>query len=189
MRFVHSMPRLAVVLAAAAAFSAAAQDGARQGAPLKTSEVTEAAIVDALAPAAVEPAASGPRSRGIAPALRPQAKKPGSTSVLITFMTDSAQLTTDSRNALDTIARALRNGKLANLSFQIQGHADPRGDADHNMDLSRERAESVVSYLVKEHGIDRARLQPVGKGSTELLNKAQPDAPENRRVTIVTQPN
>ncbi len=181
----------AITLAAAlaAALPAVAQNAARPESPLKTSEVTESAIVDALAPAAAEPAASGPRSRGISPVLRPQAKKPGSASVLITFMTDSAQLTADSRNALDTIARALRNGKLANLNFQIQGHADPRGDADHNMDLSRERAESVVSYLVKEHGIDRSRLQPVGKGSTELLNKAQPNAPENRRVTIVTQPN
>ncbi len=185
------MKRTVITAALAATLVAAgpalAQGVPKPGAPLKTNEVTEAAIVDALAPA--EAAASGPRSRGIAPALRPQAKKPGSAEVLITFLTDSAQLTPDSRNALDTIARALRNGKLANLNFQIQGHADPRGDADHNMDLSRERAESVVSYLVKEHGIDRARLQPVGKGASELLNKAQPDAPENRRVTFVTRTN
>ncbi len=187
------MKRTVITATLAAALAAAgpalAQGSPKAGAPLKTNEVTESAIVDALAPAPAEAVASGPRSRGIAPALRPQAKKPGSAEVLITFLTDSAQLTPESRNALDTIARALRNGKLANLNFQVQGHADPRGDADHNMDLSRDRAESVVSYLVKEHGIDRARLQPVGKGASELLNKSQPDAPENRRVTFITQTN
>jgi len=30
------------------------------------------------------------------------------------------------------------------------------------------------------------RLQSVGKGATELMNPQQPDAVENRRVTIVT---
>ena len=40
--------------------------------------------------------------RGIAPALRPQAKKPGSAEVLITFLTDSAQLTPESRKAFYT---------------------------------------------------------------------------------------
>ena len=78
---------------------------------------------------------------------------------------------------------------FASLSFAVEGHADPRGDADTNLDLSRSRAESVVSYLVNEHGIDRQRLLPVGKGAAEPLNKARPDAPENRRVTFVTRMN
>ena len=32
------------------------------------------------------------------------------------------------------------------------------------------------------------RIMPVGKGSAELLNPSDPDAQENRRVTIVTTP-
>jgi outer membrane protein OmpA-like peptidoglycan-associated protein len=99
----------------------------------------------------------------------------------------SADLTGESKQALDVVARAMRGGRLQNLSFAVEGHADPRGDNDRNLDLSKARAESVVAYLVNEHGIDRARLAPVGKGATEPLNKAQPEAPENRRVTFVTR--
>ena len=42
-------------------------------------------------------------------------------------------------------------------------------------------------YLVRTHGIDAARLAPVGKGDAEPLNKATVAAPENRRVTIITR--
>ena len=156
--------------------------------PLKANEVTESAIVDALTPPP-DAAASGPRTRGFQPGLRPKANKPSSAAVLITFVTNSSELTPESRSALDVIARALRSGKLSSLNFVVEGHADPRGDADHNLDLSKLRAEAVVGYLVAEHGIERQRLIPVGKGSTEPLNKAQLDAPENRRVTFVTQTN
>ena len=185
----HQPTRLWLLVAGLAISSVATA----QTQPLKTSEVTESAIVDALAPGAAEVGAapaSGPRTRGFAPTLRPAAKKPAaSAAVLLTFSTASAELTADSKSALDVVARAMRGGKLASLSFAVEGHADPRGDADTNLDLSRSRAESVVAYLVNEHGIDRQRLLPVGKGAAEPLNKAQPDAPENRRVTFVTRMN
>lgn len=170
---------LGFLLALLAAAAAAQQ-------PMKPSEVTESAITEALAPPA---GASGPRSRGFAPGMRPQAAKAPSAAVLITFVTGSSELTPESRAALDKVARALASGKLTPLSFRVEGHADPRGGEDLNLELSKARAESVVSYLVKEHGIDRQRLQPVGKGASEPLNRGQPDAPENRRVTFVTLTN
>jgi OmpA-OmpF porin, OOP family len=68
----------------------------------------------------------------------------------------------------------------------VEGHADPRGHADANQRLSQLRAEAVVAHLVAKFGILPERLQPVGKGSSELLNTTRVDAPENRRVTIVT---
>jgi outer membrane protein OmpA-like peptidoglycan-associated protein len=161
-----------------------------QNAPLKTSEVTESAIVEALAPPAPPEPASGPRARGFRPALQAQAgRPPPSSSVLITFVTGSAELTAESRAALDVVARALGSGRLANLSFAVEGHADPRGDAHDNLRLSRLRAESVADYLAKEHGIARERLQAVGKGSAEPLNRNVPEAAENRRVTFVTRMN
>ena len=72
-------------------------------------------------------------------------------------------------------------------AFSVEGHADPRGNADLNQRLSAARAQSVVNYLVAAQGIAADRLSPVGKGSAELLNTERPDAPENRRVTIVTK--
>jgi OOP family OmpA-OmpF porin len=52
--------------------------------------------------------------------------------------------------------------------------------------LSQQRAESVRSYLVSTHSIAAERLKAEGKGDTDLLNRKVPSAPENRRVTIVT---
>jgi OmpA-OmpF porin, OOP family len=179
------MRRLALYACLAIAQAGAAM-AAGEGQPLKPSEITEAALAEALAPqpALPEASASGPRSRGFKPSVQ---KPKASAAMLITFVTNSAELTAESKSALDVVARALRGGRLLDRSFVVEGHADPRGDAELNLELSRARAQSVVNYLVMEHGIDRQRLEPLGKGSTEPLNKAQPDVPENRRVTFVTR--
>ncbi|GAP36306.1 OmpA family protein [Piscinibacter sakaiensis] len=160
---------------------------------LKGSQVTESALIDALAIDAPE-GPDGVKTRGFRPASRAPAAgkadsaKPaaGKASLLITFPTNSADLTPETMATLDVLARALQSDTLAGFTFRVEGHADPRGDAARNMVLSQQRAESVTQYLVNKHAILTERLNPVGKGSSELLNKARADAPENRRVTIVT---
>ena len=67
----------------------------------------------------------------------------------------------------------------------VQGHADPRGNPEKNLQLSQHRAESVRDYLVTYKQIPNERLQAIGKGDTELMNRSKPIAPESRRVTIV----
>lgn len=158
---------------------------------LKLNQVTEQALVDALAVG--EPGAQDVvKTRSIRPMARsaptqaPRAAA-GRSNILITFRTNSADLTEESKHALATVAKALQSDKLAGFSFSVEGHADPRGSAELNQRLSEARAQSVVAQLVSAHGIDNGRLSPVGKGSTELLNPERPDAPENRRVTIVTR--
>lgn len=158
---------------------------------LQGAQVTEDAVIDALAIDAPESAVSGAR-RGFRPALQapkeqPGRAGPGRASLLITFQTDSAVLLTESQNAVDVLARALQSDKLAGFSFRVEGHADPRGSEDRNLRLSQQRAETVVAYLVSRHGILPERLTAQGKSSAELMDKARPNAPENRRVTIVTQ--
>ena len=159
---------------------------------MKMNQVTEEALVDALAidppPVADEPG----KTRGIRPTARtvpdrPASKAPGKSNLLITFNTNSSELTGESKQALATVARALQSDKLAGFSFSIEGHADPRGVSEANQKLSEARAKSVVDFLVASFGILPERLAPVGKGSTELLNTDKPDAAENRRVTIVTK--
>lgn len=158
---------------------------------LKGKQVTESALVDALAIEGPE-AASG-ATRGFRPAGKPGAPPvkagPGKASLLITFASNSTELSSDTQGQLDTLARALQSDTLAGFSFRVEGHADARGDADANLRLSQGRAESVVAYLASKHGILPERLSAVGKGSGEPLNKARVDAPENRRVTIVTVRN
>lgn len=116
------------------------------------------------------------------PAVAPE---PPKVSLLITFETNSATLTARSRESLEVVGQALASSKLAPFRFAIEGHADPRGNPAANLALSQARADSVRAYLVNTMKIDAARLDAVGKGDRELMNKANPDAPENRRVTIV----
>lgn len=151
---------------------------------LKGKEVTESNLIEALTPD------EGVRTRSIKimrEGGQPQAPlKPAAASLLITFETNSAELTTRAKQSLDVVGRALTSNRLADFKFSIEGHADPRGDEKHNMDLSQARAESVVKYLAEHFNIDHTRLKPIGKGDTELMNTANPIAPENRRVTIKT---
>lgn len=179
---------LAVLLAAAG--TALAQQPATTPQPvLRSGDVTESALVDALAIDAPEPPADA-KTRGFRPAVRPSTPArpaaPGKASLLITFPTDSAELGAEARAALDTVAKALQSDRLAGFAFKVEGHADPRGAADHNLKLSQARAQAVVDYLVNTRGVLPERLAPEGKGSTEPIDPARPDAPENRRVTIVT---
>lgn len=147
---------------------------------LKGKEITESALIEALTP---EEKIRTIRVERDKPGLPP---KPAAASLLITFETDSAELTPRAKSSLDVVARALNADKLADFRFSIEGHADPRGGHEHNMQLSQARAESVVDYLATTHGISRDRLKPQGKGDSELMNTTKPDAPENRRVTIKT---
>jgi outer membrane protein OmpA-like peptidoglycan-associated protein len=182
---------LPLVLGAALAFAADAP-------LLKNNQVTEEALVDALA---VEPppAASG-ATRGFKPgaaaagtaapsAAATKPAGPGKANLLIVFATASSALTPESMTALDTVAKAMQTDKLAGLTFKVEGHADARGDAEVNRLLSQARAEAVVNYLVSKQGILPERLVAVGKGATEPMNRDKVDAPENRRVSFVTVRN
>ncbi len=177
---------------------------------LKNKDITESALIDALkvqAPRAAQTTKEGetptdaaapartkmrgfkpaaPAAMAVAAAAPTQPAGPGRANLLIVFDTNSATLTPDSQQALDTVAHALQSDTLIGQSFRVEGHADVRGDAEANRKLSQARAESVVTYLVSKHGLQSARLTAQGKGSSEPLNKDRADAPENRRVTIIT---
>ena len=180
-------------LVAAACLAIAANAQAQPAAPvLKSSQVTEDALMDALEidpPAMSADAASG-ATRSLRPTMRANAATkpagPGKASLLITFATGSSDLSADTIQVLEKVARALQSDRLAGFAFRIEGHADPRGGADLNQRLSQDRAQAVVAYLTGKLGVLPDRLQSVGKGATELLNPQHPDAAENRRVTIVT---
>ena len=82
---------------------------------------------------------------------------------------------------------ALARPTLAAGRFRIEGHTDTVGSAEANRALSERRAASVVAYLARQHGIDRARLNPVGMGQEGLLVPTGPGVAEarNRRVLVV----
>jgi OmpA-OmpF porin, OOP family len=172
---------------------------AGNGKVLTGKAVNENNLLEALTPAAAAPATDpngdadvGVRTRSLrvtsntpaAAVLAP--RKKASASLLITFETNSSQLTGRSKEQLDVVASALKNDRLKDFSFEVEGHADARGAADANKVLSQQRAESVRDYLVGTHSIVDARLRAVGKGDTEPMNTRDVAAAENRRVTITT---
>ena len=191
------LPSKIALLALTAVLAAGAAQA--QEPVMREGQVTEQALIDALAPAgAASGANSGVRTRSWKPGVRPAAAvagaagaaaQPGRASILVTFVTSSADLTTEAKRALDVLAGAMKSEKLAASRFTIEGHADPRGNEDMNQRLSLARAESVRGYLVQSHGVAAERVNAVGKGSSALMNPSVPAAPENRRVTIVAQPS
>lgn len=137
---------------------------------------------EATAPAA-EPggaATAGPAGSASDPA----PDSPAGLSLAVPFDTNSAQLLPASGAVLGELVAALLSPELQNARFVIEGHTDARGSAAANLRLSQQRAESVREFLIAL-GVPPSRLSAVGKGSTEPLDPARPEAAENRRVRVV----
>jgi outer membrane protein OmpA-like peptidoglycan-associated protein len=105
----------------------------------------------------------------------------------ILFDTDSDRIKPESAAVIKSIARGLETNP--NLRLLIEGHTDSTGDAAHNMDLSRRRAEAVRTVLVSQFNVDAARLTTAGLGASKPI--ASNDTPQgradNRRVELVKQ--
>jgi outer membrane protein OmpA-like peptidoglycan-associated protein len=102
----------------------------------------------------------------------------------IHFGTNNATILPDGEQLLDEVADVLvRNPQIRRV--RIEGHTDNRGNADLNMKLSNDRAQSVMQYLVKQ-GIDANRLEAQGYGMTQPLvpNLTPANRAKNRRVTF-----
>ncbi|HEY0197061.1 MAG TPA: OmpA family protein [Rhodanobacter sp.] len=109
---------------------------------------------------------------------------PASISMQIQFAFNSDRIEGASATTMGNLAMALSSDELKGRTFQVVGHTDGVGSAGYNMRLSQMRAASVKRFLVS-HGVAADRLSASGKGASELLNKADPTAGENRRVEIV----
>ena len=64
---------------------------------------------------------------------------------------------------LDTVAQVLRD--FPDISIEVQGHTDSRGNDSGNMRLSQQRADAVRQYLVNQ-GVASDRLTARGYGET-----------------------
>ncbi len=100
------------------------------------------------------------------------------------FNSGQASLRSDSYNALNDLLEILKI--KSHMTVEIAGHTDDVGDTNSNLTLSRKRAETVRSYLIK-NGIEPSRL--VAKGYGESKPIAYNDTPEgrqkNRRTEVV----
>lgn len=99
------------------------------------------------------------------------------------FVQGKADLSDGAKFVLHDLAKVLQ--KNPELRLRLEGHTSAEGDATFNQKLSEARAQAAVAFLVEHEGIDAARLEAVGKGSTELKNAEDPMAAENRRTEFI----
>jgi outer membrane protein OmpA-like peptidoglycan-associated protein len=108
-------------------------------------------------------------------------KAPGVIAIPLRFTFNSESVASDGLAKLDAVAAGIKRLPLERIVY-IEGHTDAHGTPEYNFELSLKRALAVRNYLVKEHGIAAGKLVAVGKGESVPLVKANPFAPENRRV-------
>ena len=103
----------------------------------------------------------------------------------IHFDTDSDRLKPESAAVLKQVVSGLN--KNPNLKLEIDGYTDSVGDAAHNLDLSKRRAEAVRSVLVSQFAIDPSRLTAGGFGPDKPIgsNDTPDGRAQNRRVEFV----
>ena len=107
----------------------------------------------------------------------------------ITFLFGSDEITAQGKLILDDVASILSEHQVFNAS--IEGHTDSVGDDDLNFELSQQRAQSVLNYLVQK-GINTERLNASGFGETSPIatNDSIDGRALNRRIEfIVTRKN
>jgi len=103
----------------------------------------------------------------------------------ILFDPDSYRIKGESFKTLQQIGKLLQENPQLRLS--IEGHTDADGSDEHNLELSRNRANSVRDYLVSTYRISADRLETKGWGESQPIDTN--DTPEgkanNRRVELI----
>jgi outer membrane protein OmpA-like peptidoglycan-associated protein len=117
-----------------------------------------------------------------------------SADVLFDF--DSADLKPAARDSLRKLASVIAANP--GTPVRIEGHTDSKGADSYNQALSERRAASVKTWLVRDGGIDAARIQTQGLGETrpkvpnELADGSDdPDGRSQKRrveITVRRQP-
>lgn len=103
----------------------------------------------------------------------------------IQFALDSAQILPASTGLLTEIADVfIHNPQIKRV--EVQGHTDNSGTADHNKQLSEDRANAVVKWLA-DHGVDNGRLvaRGYGQGKPLVPNVTAANRARNRRVQFI----
>jgi outer membrane protein OmpA-like peptidoglycan-associated protein len=104
----------------------------------------------------------------------------------VLFEGGTARLMATARERLDRVVQALE--AMRGRSISVKAYMDASGDAAHDTDLARRRADAVREYLVTR-GVAKERVRAFGVRAAPALT-IDPSAPgrhENRRVEIVVE--
>lgn len=100
------------------------------------------------------------------------------------FDVDSSNVRPDGRAVLEDVAGVLM--EYPKTAVVIQGHTDSTGSEQHNLDLSRRRAEAAERYLVGR-GVTPSRMTAIGYGESYPVagDSNESGRQQNRRVDIL----
>jgi outer membrane protein OmpA-like peptidoglycan-associated protein len=102
----------------------------------------------------------------------------------VNFKTASSELLEESYYVLETVFNSLE--AYPNIRVEIGGHTDNQGSSDYNLQLSYDRAKSVMEYFVMR-GISQDRIVARGYGKERPIapNTTAEGRAKNRRVEVV----
>ena len=102
----------------------------------------------------------------------------------IYFEFNSSKILTSYYDELLTIAMTIKD--FPDVSWEIRGFCDAKGNALINDELASQRIQSVINHLSENYQIDRSTFQPIIIGNKKL---SSPYDAINRRVDIVPANN
>ena len=104
------------------------------------------------------------------------------------FATNKANINAKSQETLDKLVGIFK--EYPNTNVLVEGHTDNTGADSYNMTLSKERAQSVTSYLTG-HGLANGRFTTKWYGETQPKydNSTAEGRAKNRRVELAIVAN
>ena len=105
----------------------------------------------------------------------------------INFKFNSIEVDSITAENASKLARSLMDESLAGREFEFVGHADVRGDAMRNMELSRQRGMAIYASVVDlEPGLE-GRITVSGRGETEPIELGSSEEAHwaNRRLQVL----
>jgi outer membrane protein OmpA-like peptidoglycan-associated protein len=104
------------------------------------------------------------------------------------FAPNKAEIKAEMKTEIQSIVQFVN--QYQENPIMIVGHSDNSGDANFNMKLSRQRAQTIKNILVKQNVISAEQLIVRGVGATEPLssNQTPQGREQNRRVELLVLP-
>jgi outer membrane protein OmpA-like peptidoglycan-associated protein len=105
------------------------------------------------------------------------------------FATNKYNINDSSHATLDKLAGVLI--EFPDTNILVVGHTDSVGSEEHNMTLSKNRAQAVTNYFTGPKGLPHGRFNTNWFGETSPIatNDTAEGRGKNRRVNIVIVPN
>ena len=102
---------------------------------------------------------------------------------VVSFEFNDTTLSKDAKATINDVASLIKGNKY--LKVRVIGHSDNLGSNKRNQQISEERTQRVLDYLVRS-GIPRNKIKVVGRGADEPLhqNDTEEGRARNRRVAF-----